>query len=255
EAAIQLDMSEFMERHTAARLVGAPPGYVGYEDAGQLTEALRRRPYSIVVFDEIEKAHPEVHNMLLQIMEEGHLSDAKGRKVDFRNAILVMTSNIGADVIKNQSSLGFALKRDEETEERLSYEDMRKKLSESLKRAFRPEFINRLDSVVIFRSLNKEDIQKIVSLELAKVAERLKEHNLVLNASAEALASIAEQGYDAEFGARPLKRVIQQKVEDTLSDKLLSGEFTDGDSIEVNVNDDGAIILEKAQEKLPEPSL
>jgi ATP-dependent Clp protease ATP-binding subunit ClpC len=259
EAAIQLDMSEFMERHTAARLVGAPPGYVGYEDAGQLTEALRRRPYSIVVFDEIEKAHPEVHNMLLQIMEEGHLSDAKGRKVDFRNAILVMTSNIGADVIKKQSSLGFALKRDEVTEERLSYEDMRKKLSESLKRAFRPEFINRLDSVVIFRSLTKEDIQKIVNLELEKVAERLKEHSLVLTATPEALASIAEQGYDAEFGARPLRRVIQQKVEDLLSDKLLSGEFADGDSIEVNVNDDGEIVLEKTldkpQEKLPEPSL
>lgn len=255
EAAIQLDMSEFMERHTAARLVGAPPGYVGYEDAGQLTEALRRRPYSIVVFDEIEKAHPEVHNMLLQIMEEGHLSDAKGRKVDFRNAILVMTSNIGADVIKKQSSLGFAMKRDEVTEEKLSYEEMRKKLSESLKRAFRPEFINRLDSVVIFRSLTKDDIQKIVNLELEKVSERLKDHNLILTASTEALASIAEQGYDAEFGARPLRRVIQQKVEDLLSDKLLSGEFADGDSIEVNVNDDGEIVLEKAREKLPEPSL
>jgi len=263
DAAIQLDMSEFMERHTAARLVGAPPGYVGYEDAGQLTEALRRRPYSIIVFDEIEKAHPEVHNMLLQIMEEGHLSDAKGRKVDFRNAILVMTSNIGADVIKKQSSLGFALKRDEATEERLSYEDMRKKLSESLKRAFRPEFINRLDSVVIFRSLTKDDIQKIVNLELEKVAERLTEHSLVLTATTEALASIADQGYDAEFGARPLRRVIQQKVEDLLSDKLLSGEFVDGDSIEVNVNDDGEIVLEKIatkplskpEEKLPEPSL
>jgi ATP-dependent Clp protease ATP-binding subunit ClpC len=250
-------MSEFMERHTAARLVGAPPGYVGYEDAGQLTEALRRRPYSIVVFDEIEKAHPEVHNMLLQIMEEGHLSDAKGRKVDFRNAIIVMTSNIGADVIKKQTSLGFAMKRDEVTEERLSYEDMRKKLSESLKRAFRPEFINRMDSVVIFRSLNKEDIQKIVSLELFKVAERLKDHNLVLTASTEALSLLAEQGYDAEFGARPLRRVIQQKVEDPLSDKMLAGEFVDGDSVEVSINDDGEIALEKAQtpDAVAEPSL
>ncbi len=189
DAAIQLDMSEFMERHTAARLVGAPPGYVGYEDAGQLTEALRRRPYSIIVFDEIEKAHPEVHNMLLQIMEEGHLSDAKGRKVDFRNAIIVMTSNIGADMIKNQT-LGFQLKRDEVDQEKLSYEDMRKKLNESLKRAFRPEFINRLDSIVIFRSLNKEDIEKIVSLELDKVAERLKEHNLTLTATEAALSSL-----------------------------------------------------------------
>jgi ATP-dependent Clp protease ATP-binding subunit ClpC len=255
DAAIQLDMSEFMERHTAARLVGAPPGYVGYEDAGQLTEALRRRPYSIVVFDEIEKAHPEVHNMLLQIMEEGHLSDAKGRKVDFRNAIIVMTSNIGADVIKRQSNLGFALKRDEVTEEKLSYEDMRKKLSESLKRAFRPEFINRLDAVVIFRSLNKEDIQKIVALELDKVAERLKEHDLVLTATTEALTFLAEQGYDSEFGARPLRRVIQQKVEDPLSDRLLAGEFINGDNIDVNINEDGEIVLNKTHEKLAEPSL
>ncbi len=260
DAAIQLDMSEFMERHTAARLVGAPPGYVGYEDAGQLTEALRRRPYSIIVFDEIEKAHPEVHNMLLQIMEEGHLSDAKGRKVDFRNAIIVMTSNIGADMIKNQSSLGFAMKRDEATEERLSYEDMRKKLNESLKRAFRPEFINRVDAVVIFRSLNKEDIQQIVSLELNKVAERLKEHSLLLTASTEALASLADQGYDSEFGARPLRRIIQQKVEDPLSDRLLASEFVNGDSIEVAVNEDGEVILNKAEDKkaeeiLPEPSI
>jgi ATP-dependent Clp protease ATP-binding subunit ClpC len=245
DAAVQLDMSEFMERHTASRLVGAPPGYIGYEEAGQLTEALRRRPYSIVVFDEVEKAHPEVHNMLLQIMEEGHLSDAKGRKVDFRNAIIVMTSNIGADVIRKQSTLGFALKRDEVTEERVSYEDMRKKLNESLKRAFRPEFINRLDATVIFRSLNREDIQKIVRLELDKVAERLKEHDLVLTATPEALVALADQGYDAEFGARPLRRVIQQRVEDPLSDRLLSGEFHNGDSVLVTLIPDGDIVLER----------
>src|SRR5512145_2302500 len=249
DAAVQLDMSEFMERHTASRLVGAPPGYIGYEEAGQLTEALRRRPYSIVVFDEVEKAHPEVHNMLLQIMEEGHLSDAKGRKVDFRNAIIVMTSNIGADMIKRQSGLGFALKRDEITEERLSYEDMRKKLNESLKRAFRPEFINRLDAVVIFRSLNKEDIQRIVSLELDKVAERLKEHNLILTATPAALAALADQGYDAEFGARPLRRVIQQRVEDPLSDRVLGGEFHNGDNVLVSLNSEGEIVLEGDGEK------
>ena len=249
DAAIQLDMSEFMERHTASRLVGAPPGYIGYEEAGQLTEALRRRPYSIVVFDEVEKAHPEVHNMLLQIMEEGHLSDAKGRKVDFRNAIIVMTSNIGADVIKRQSALGFALKRDEVTEEDFSYEDMRKKLNESLKRAFRPEFINRLDATVIFRALNKEDIQKIVSLELDKVALRLKDHDLVLTATPEALATLADLGYDSEFGARPLKSVIQQKVEDLLSDKVLSGEFQNGDTILVTLDPDGEIMLERENER------
>ncbi len=253
DAALQLDMSEFMERHTASRLVGAPPGYVGYEDAGQLTEALRRRPYSIVVFDEIEKAHPEVHNMLLQIMEEGHLSDAKGHKVDFRNAIIVMTSNIGADLIKKGTALGFALKRDEETEERQSYEDMRKKLTNSLKKVFRPEFLNRLDSVIIFRSLNKADIEKIVSLELDKVAERLKDHNLTLTATPAALAAFADEGYDNEFGARPLRRVIQQRVEDPLSDRLLSGEFTDGDAILVEVNPDGDIMLTRAA--VPEPSV
>jgi len=253
DAALQLDMSEFMERHTASRLVGAPPGYVGYEDAGQLTEALRRRPYSIVVFDEIEKAHPEVHNMLLQIMEEGHLSDAKGRKVDFRNAIIVMTSNIGADMIKKGTALGFALKRDEETEERQSYEDMRKKLTDSLKKVFRPEFLNRLEAVVVFRSLNKDDIKKIVSIELDKVAERLKEHHLALSATPAALTAFADQGYDAEFGARPLRRVIQQKVEDPLSDKLLSGEFTDGDAIVVDAAPDGDIVLVRAA--VPEPSV
>jgi ATP-dependent Clp protease ATP-binding subunit ClpC len=257
EAAIQLDMSEFMERHTASRLVGAPPGYIGYEEAGQLTEALRRRPYSIIVFDEVEKAHPEVHNMLLQIMEEGHLSDAKGRKVDFRNAIIVMTSNIGADMIKRHSSLGFTLKRDEATEERLSYEDMRKKLNESLKRAFRPEFINRLDAVVIFRSLNKEDIQKIVTLELDKVAERLTEHNLALTATPEALTALAELGYDAEFGARPLRRIIQQKVEDPLSDKLLGGEFKNGDAILVTLSPEGEVVLERdgAMEEAEAPAV
>jgi ATP-dependent Clp protease ATP-binding subunit ClpC len=255
DAAVQLDMSEFMERHTASRLVGAPPGYIGYEEAGQLTEALRRRPYSIVVFDEVEKAHPEVHNMLLQIMEEGHLSDAKGRKVDFRNAIIVMTSNIGADVIKRQSTLGFALKRDEATEERLSYEDMRKKLNESLKRAFRPEFINRLDATVIFRALNKEDIQKIVTLELDKVALRLKDHDLTLTATPEALSTLAALGYDAEFGARPLKRIIQQKVEDLLSDKLLSGEFQHGDAILVTLDPDEEIILERAGEPEEAPAV
>ncbi|MBV6395405.1 MAG: Negative regulator of genetic competence ClpC/MecB [Anaerolineales bacterium] len=255
EAAVQLDMSEFMERHTASRLVGAPPGYIGYEDAGQLTEALRRRPYSIVVFDEVEKAHPEVHNMLLQIMEEGHLSDAKGRKVNFQNAIIVMTSNIGADLIKKQTGLGFQIKRDEAADEKLSYDEMRKKLNESLKRAFRPEFINRLDGTVIFRSLNKEDIQQIVALELSKVAERLKANNLTLTATPEALSALADQGFDAEFGARPLRRVIQQRVEDPLSDKLLSGEFHNGDSIHVELNEDGETILTKANESLPEPSM
>ncbi len=237
EALIQLDMSEFMERHSVSRLVGAPPGYVGYEESGQLTEALRRRPYSIVVFDEVEKAHPEAHNMLLQIMEEGHLSDARGRKVDFRNAIIVMTTNVGADMIKRQTSLGFSLKRDEEVEERLAYDDMRKKLMESLKRVFRPEFINRLDSVIVFRSLSKDDIKEIVELELDKVTKRLVDHQVTLLADQAALDLLAELGFDPEMGARPLRRIIQQKVEDPLSDALLSGRFADGDTIQVEVKD------------------
>jgi ATP-dependent Clp protease ATP-binding subunit ClpC len=242
DALIQLDMSEFMERHSVSRLVGAPPGYVGYEESGQLTEALRRRPYSIVVFDEIEKAHPEAHNMLLQIMEEGQLSDARGRKVDFRNAIIVMTSNVGADMIKRQTSIGFDLKRDEEIEERLAYEEMRKKLLDSLKRVFRPEFINRLDSVIVFRSLSKSDIQEIVQLELDKVSVRLVEHNIVLNATPEAVDLLADLGYDPEMGARPLRRVIQQKVEDPLSDALLSGEFVDGEAVLVDVQDEEFVL-------------
>jgi ATP-dependent Clp protease ATP-binding subunit ClpC len=243
DALVQLDMSEFMERHTASRLVGAPPGYVGYDDAGQLTEALRRRPYSIVVFDEVEKAHPEVHNMLLQIMEEGHLSDARGRKVDFRNAIIVMTSNVGADMIKRQTALGFDLKRDEDVEEKLAYTEMRKKLTESLKRVFRPEFINRLDSVIVFRSLSRDDIQQIVSLELAKVSARLEEHEIVLTPTQDAIDWLAQKGYDPEMGARPLRRVIQHQVEDRLSDTLLSGEFSDGDTIEVDVDSEGDQIV------------
>jgi ATP-dependent Clp protease ATP-binding subunit ClpC len=253
EALIQLDMSEFMERHTGSRLVGSPPGYVGYEDAGQLTEALRRRPYSIVVFDEVEKAHPEVHNMLLQIMEEGHLSDARGRKVDFRNAIIVMTSNVGAEDIKRQTSLGFQLTRDEETEEKVSYDEMRKKLTVSLKKVFRPEFINRVDSVIVFRSLNQDDIRQIVTLELAKVSTRLVEHTITLSATEAALNMMAVQGYDPEMGARPLRRVIQQVVEDKLSDALLSGEFMEGDVILVDV--DGEEIVLKKQEKKEEPEL
>lgn len=249
EALIQLDMSEFMERHTVSRLVGAPPGYVGYEEAGQLTEAIRRRPYSIVVFDEIEKAHPEAHNMLLQIMEEGHLSDAKGHKVDFRNAIIIMTSNIGADMIKRQTSLGFQLVRDEEREEKMAYEEMRKKLLDSLKRVFRPEFINRLDSVIVFRSLGREDIRRIVSIELNKVAERLADTQIRLSATDAALDQLAEEGYDPEMGARPLRRVIQYKIEDRLSDAVLAKEFNTGDEVVVDVDPEtGELVLRKKEE-------
>jgi len=242
DALIQIDMSEFMERHTVSRLVGAPPGYVGYDDAGQLTEAIRRRPYSIVVFDEVEKAHPDAHNMLLQIMEEGHLTDARGRKVDFRNALVVMTSNVGADLIKKQTQLGFNLQPDESLEERQGYEDMRKKLMEALRKVFRPEFLNRVDSIMVFHALTKDQITLIVDLELAKVAQRLGEHHLTLRANEAARRLLGERGYDPDMGARPLRRVIQGKVEDRLSDALLSGEFKAGDRILVDVEGDEIVL-------------
>jgi len=242
DALLQIDMSEFMERHSVSRLVGAPPGYVGYEDAGQLTEALRRRPYSIVVFDEVEKAHPEAHNMLLQIMEEGHLSDARGRKVDFRNAIIVMTSNVGAELIRKSTQFGFATPRDEAAEQRTAYDDMRKTLTEALRKIFRPEFLNRVDATVVFHALTKEQIAEIVDLEMAKVGLRLRDHAIVLRASPSARQLLADLGYDPEMGARPLKRVIQNKVEDRLSDALLSGEFKDGERVLVDAVD-GEIVL------------
>ena len=248
DALIQLDMSEFMERHSVSRLVGAPPGYVGYEDAGQLTEAIRRRPYSIVVFDEVEKAHPEAHNMLLQIMEEGHLSDARGRKVDFRNAIIVMTSNVGASLIMNQTPLGFAVKVDSELEEQRSYSEMHKKLTDALKKVFRPEFINRVDSVVVFHALSREQIAEIVDLELKKVIQRLEEKHLHLQATPAARNRLAELGYDPDMGARPLRRVIQDLVEDKLSDALLQKRFEDDGSILIDL-EDGEIVLRNAENK------
>jgi ATP-dependent Clp protease ATP-binding subunit ClpC len=229
-------MSEFMERHTVARLTGAPPGYVGYEDAGQLTEAIRRRPYSIVVFDEIEKAHPEALNMLLQIMEEGHLSDARGRQVDFRNAIVVMTSNIGADTIKRGTTLGFSFERDEKLTQAEEYDEMRKRVIEELRRHFRPEFLNRLDGTVVFRSLTREEINEIVHLQLNEVRARMREHGLGLEITDAARTYIGEQGYDPEFGARPLRRVVTNLVEDKLSDFILMGNFADGSTVLVNFN-------------------
>ncbi|MDD4043206.1 MAG: ATP-dependent Clp protease ATP-binding subunit [Anaerolineaceae bacterium] len=237
DALIQIDMSEFMERHSMSRLVGAPPGYVGYDEAGQLTEAIRRKPYSIVVFDEVEKAHPEALNLLLQIMEEGHLTDAKGLKVDFRNAIVIMTTNIGADMIRRQTGLGFSLTVDEAKEEELEYKDMQKKLMEALKRNFRPEFINRLDSVIVFRALNRKDIRQIVALEIDKVTERLEEQEIKLVPTEAALDYLSELGYDPEMGARPVRRVITQEVEERLSDELLAKRFKPGDTIQVDLEE------------------
>jgi ATP-dependent Clp protease ATP-binding subunit ClpC len=231
EALIKLDMSEFMERHNVSRLVGAPPGYVGYEEGGQLTEAVRRRPYSVVLLDEIEKAHPEAQNMLLQIMEDGHLSDAKGRRVDFRNAILVMTSNVGANLIKRASKLGFAFTTDDDQKREQDYENMRDRVTEALKQQFRPEFLNRLDGIMVFRHLTKEELTSIVDLELKRVYMQLSEHDIKLDLTPEAKLFLAEEGYDPEFGARPLRRVVMNHLEDKLSEGMLAGEFKPGDTV------------------------
>jgi ATP-dependent Clp protease ATP-binding subunit ClpC len=254
DALLQLDMSEFMERHTVARLVGAPPGYIGYDDAGQLTETIRRRPYSIVAFDEIEKAHPEAFNMLLQIMEEGHLSDARGRKVDFRNAIIIMTSNIGAKMIKRETSLGFASRHDEEVDAERNYEEMRKRLLDQLKGLFQPEFLNRVDNVIVFHALSREDIAQIVDLELNKVRVRLAESGIQMEVTEEAKELLAEEGYSEEYGARPLRRVIQNRIEDALSDAILSNQFAEGDAVLVDVEED-EIVLRQKEETVKESAM
>jgi ATP-dependent Clp protease ATP-binding subunit ClpC len=255
DALIQLDMSEFMERHSVARLVGAPPGYVGYEDAGQLTETVRRKPFSIVVFDEVEKAHPEAFNMLLQIMEEGSLSDARGRKVDFRNAILIMTSNVGAELIKRQAGLGFAIRRGEEADAERQHDEMREKLLDELKRTFRPEFLNRVDSVIVFHALSREDISQIVDLELGKVRVRLAECDTELEVTDAAKALLAKEGYSDEYGARPLKRVIQNRVEDALSDAILECRFDGGGTILVDAEDDEIVLRRAEGEEEPSEEL
>jgi ATP-dependent Clp protease ATP-binding subunit ClpC len=220
DALIQIDMSEYMEKHNVSRLIGAPPGYVGYEEGGQLTERIRRRPYAVVLLDEIEKAHPDVFNMLLQIMEEGHLTDSFGRRVDFKNTVMIMTSNIGADRITNQSGFGF-----EKRDETVSYERMKEVLKNELERYFRPEFLNRVDEVVVFRKLSRKDLADVVLMEAGKVAQRLKEHDVVLELTQAAREFLVEKGTDEKFGARPLRRAIEHLVEDPLSEGILRGEY------------------------------
>jgi ATP-dependent Clp protease ATP-binding subunit ClpC len=237
DALIKIDMSEFMERHNVARLVGSPPGYVGYEEGGQLTEAVRRRPYSVILFDEIEKAHPEAFNMLLQIMEDGHLSDAKGKRVDFRNTIILLTSNVGADLISRETSMGFNVPRDEVKTETERYEKMKEKVMGELKRTFRPEFLNRLDGTMVFHALNRAQIEQIVKLEISKILKRLADKQMQLEITDDAKGHLANEGYDPHFGARPLRRVIQSSVEDVLSEGLLSGKFRPGDTVKVDVRD------------------
>ncbi|MCC6168396.1 MAG: ATP-dependent Clp protease ATP-binding subunit [Caldilineaceae bacterium] len=234
EALIKLDMSEFMERHNVSRLVGAPPGYVGYEEGGQLTEAVRRRPYSVILLDEIEKAHPEAFNMLLQIMEDGYLSDAKGRRVDFRNTLILMTSNIGAKLIQGANRLGFAITKEDEDTREQEYESMKAKVMDALKKTFRPEFINRLDGVMVFRSLSRDEIALIVELELKSMRLQLAEQEIKLQLTEAARLAIAEVGYDPEYGARPLRRVIQNRIQDPLSEALLANRYGPGDTIQVD---------------------
>src|ERR687887_375729 len=234
DALIQLDMSEYMEKHTVSRLIGSPPGYVGYEEGGQLTEAVRRKPFSVVLFDEIEKAHPDVFNTLLQILEDGRLTDAQGHQVDFKNTVIIMTSNLGTRDIQKGPGIGFALTGDEN----LTYERMKEKVMEELKRSFRPEFLNRIDEVIVFHSLSRENVKDIVDLMMKRVREQLKAKDVEIELTDAAKTLLAEKGYDPSLGARPLRRTIQRLVEDPLSEKLLWKEFKAGETIIVDVHDD-----------------
>ena len=251
ENMIRLDMSEFQERHTAARLIGAPPGYIGYEEGGQLTEAVRRKSYCAILLDEIEKAHPEVFNILLQIFDDGHLSDAKGRRVDFRNSLIVMTSNLGSDLIKRETAMGFSIKSDEAQGAKQAYERMKDKVLNEVKRFFRPEFLNRIDATVVFHALAQEHILSIVDLMLDQVRTELEEKRISLEATDAAKEFLAEKGYDPNFGARPLRRLIQDEVEDRLSEQLLGGQIGAGAIAVLDVEDGEMVVRTKEVAALP----
>jgi ATP-dependent Clp protease ATP-binding subunit ClpC len=243
DALIQLDMSEYMEKHNVSRLVGAPPGYVGYEEGGQLTEKIRHRPYAVVLFDEIEKAHTDVFNMLLQIMEEGRLTDSFGRHVDFKNTILIMTSNIGAETIKSQAALGFRKASPEG-----NYETMKSKLIEEVEKHFRPEFLNRLDDVIVFHALTKEDLKEIIKNEMKGVKVRLAERGLGVVLEDDARDFLIDKGYSPDFGARPLRRIIERMLEDPLSESILKGEYKDYDTIKIKMKE-GHLYFEACRTK------
>jgi len=250
DALVRLDMSEFMERHAVARLVGAPPGYVGYDEGGQLTEAVRRKTYSAILLDEIEKAHPDVFNILLQIFDDGHLTDAKGRKVDFRNTVIIMTSNIGSELIRKESTIGFISRSDETKVAQMSYDKMKEKVLEEMKKTFRPEFLNRIDGVVVFHALTKEHIRQIVELMLSQIGAQLKEKDIKLEITDEAKDFLGEKGYDPAFGARPLRRVIERMVEDPLSEALLESRFNPGDTIQIDCQNE-EIVLSSVELVIP----
>jgi len=249
DSMIRIDMSEFMERHSVARLVGAPPGYIGYDEGGQLTEAVRRKSYCVILLDEIEKAHPEVFNILLQIFDDGHLTDAKGRRVDFRNTIVVMTSNIGSDLIRQDRSIGFAARTRGAQEAAEAHERMKTNVLDEVKRFFRPEFLNRIDGTVVFHSLTREHMEEIVELMLAEVSSSLIEKGISLEVTQDAKGWLSENGFDPQFGARPLRRVIQDNVEDKLSDAILGGDLNPGDTAVIDVDDDQIVV--KAQSPVP----
>jgi ATP-dependent Clp protease ATP-binding subunit ClpB len=242
KAMIRIDMTEYMEKHAVSRLIGAPPGYIGYDEGGQLTEAIRRRPYAVVLFDEIEKAHPDVFNILLQVLDDGRLTDGKGRTVDFRNTVLIMTSNVASDLIQEMSR-----------SERDSKE-MKDRLMDALRRTFRPEFLNRIDEIVTFRSLSLEDIQRIVDIQLKDLQKRLADRKITIELTAEAKKVLAERGYDPVFGARPLKRTIQRMVENPLALEILAGKFKEGDQIVVDLARDRETFTFRKEAAVAQPA-
>ena len=242
---IRVDMSEYMEKHSTSRLVGSPPGYVGFDDGGQLTEKVRRKPYSVVLLDEIEKAHPDVFNILLQVLEDGRLTDSKGRVVDFRNTVVIMTSNVGADALKYQKNLGFNIGGVDS-----KHKDMKGTMLEELKKAFRPEFLNRIDEMIVFHSLEKEHLKEIVAMMSNVLTKRLKEQDITLELTDAALEKIADEGYDPQYGARPIRRALQKQVEDRLSEELLKGNVEKGNSVVIDFVNDEFIVKKKEQATL-----
>ncbi len=246
-AMIRMDMSEYQEEHTVSRMIGAPPGYIGYDEGGQLTEAVRRRPYSVILLDEIEKAHPKVFNTLLQIMDDGRLTDGHGRTVNFKNTVVIMTSNAGVEVIRREGRIGFATTKDQREQHKQTYEDMKKKVEEEVKRKFRPEFLNRLDDIIVFHELAEEQLRKIVDLMIKELETRLGERKMYIELTEKAKAWLSKEGYDPIFGARPLRRVIERHVENPLSSKVLRGELQEGDTVKVDVDKEGKGLVFKTK--------
>lgn len=239
EALIQIDMSEYMEKHSVSKLVGSPPGYVGYDEGGQLTEAIRRRPYSVILLDEVEKAHPDVFNILLQIFEDGHLTDSQGRRVDFKNTVIIMTSNLGAREIQKNTPLGFKAADNRE----LSYNEIKDKVMSELKQTFRPEFLNRVDEVIVFHKLTKEQIYSIIDLMISRLAQQLELQGIIIEITESAKELLLKKGYDEKMGARPMRRSIQNLIEDPISEKIINGEIKSGQAIRVS-SEDGQMIFD-----------